>query len=400
MDGTNLSPDTTHIVVGKLGEIRGAGSGAIWSTNNVNLVNKGVISGAGVYGVGFGGDAAALVNSGKIFGGIYGLYSQPDYAYHVNSGLIKATSIGAYLATPSISTGYGLENSGKIVGSIGLLMNGLSTSVLDSSGVIVGRNGVAVEGFDGIQEVLNSGEIRGDISLRGGNVIYFGSGTGSVSGTVFGGLGNDTLSGSKSADRFDGGDGNDVLLGKGGDDELFGGIDDDTLSGGKGADRLFGGDGIDDLNGGADNDRLNGGAGDDILDGSSGNDVLKGGSGQDVLIAGTGNDKLWGGADADMFIFNEDNVGTDRIKDFEDGVDQIDLSYYGITNITRFMNKAVSTVNGDVVIDMTKVGARVRSSSKMLRATSMSRILFLISNPAMNASNWARCRSLKQQKAP
>lgn len=70
-----------------------------------------------------------------------------------------------------------------------------------------------------------------------------------------------------------GGSGDDVLTGGDGNDRLFGRDGDDVLNGGDGRDVLYGGDG---------NDVLDGGAGDDRLYGHSGNDVLNGGDGNDV----------------------------------------------------------------------------------------------------------------------
>ncbi|MBA3526243.1 MAG: M10 family metallopeptidase C-terminal domain-containing protein [Pseudomonadota bacterium] len=76
-----------------------------------------------------------------------------------------------------------------------------------------------------------------------------------------------------------------------------------------------------------------GGRGNDILLGEGGNDYLSGGSGADRLNGGAGDDKLIGGSGADLFIFDEASggPGNDRIAGFTTGVDQIDLSAFGIT---------------------------------------------------------------------
>ncbi|MDB5386251.1 MAG: cya 3 [Planctomycetaceae bacterium] len=65
--------------------------------------------------------------------------------------------------------------------------------------------------------------------------------------------------------------------------ELYGGAGNDSLTGGKADDLLDGGTG---------NDRLNGGRGNDILVGGDGNDSLSGASGNDLLIGGLGSDDL------------------------------------------------------------------------------------------------------------
>ncbi len=86
-----------------------------------------------------------------------------------------------------------------------------------------------------------------------------------VSYTVQGGSGNDTLSGTSGADVFYGEAGDDTLTGNSGDDTLYGGTGNDSLSGKN------------------NNDTLVGGAGDDYLDGGSGNDLYIYHSGHDTI---------------------------------------------------------------------------------------------------------------------
>lgn len=80
---------------------------------------------------------------------------------------------------------------------------------------------------------------------------------------LFGGAGNDVLTGGSAADQLFGQAGNDTLLGKGGDDFLFGGDGNDTLTGGVGTDQVFGEAG---------NDRMiwNPGEGADLNEGGGG----------------------------------------------------------------------------------------------------------------------------------
>lgn len=84
------------------------------------------------------------------------------------------------------------------------------------------------------------------------------------------------------------------------------------------------GDLPDSLSGSAAGESLSGTAGDDLIAGRGGDDRLSGGGGNDRLIDGTGKDTLTGGAGADVFVFVADGQ-TDRITDFEDGLDLIDL---------------------------------------------------------------------------
>lgn len=62
---------------------------------------------------------------------------------------------------------------------------------------------------------------------------------------VFGGSGDDFITGTSAANLLSGGDGNDSLNGGGGNDTLLGGAGNDTLQGGDGSDYLDGGDGLD-----------------------------------------------------------------------------------------------------------------------------------------------------------
>lgn len=74
--------------------------------------------------------------------------------------------------------------------------------------------------------------------------------------------------------------------------------------------------------------QMTGGALDDTLLGMAGNDQLSGGAGDDTLFAGTGYDVLTGGAGEDVFVFTADGQ-SDRIEDFEFGVDRLHLGDWG-----------------------------------------------------------------------
>ena len=182
---------------------------------------------------------------------------------------------------------------------------------------------------------------------------------------LFGGAGNDVLTGGSGADLLFGGAGNDTLLGKGGNDLLFGGAGNDVLTGGDGDDQVFGeggndrmiwnpgddsdlfegGDGVDtaEINGGngsetftitangtrvrfdrldpapffldigtTENLVLNANGGDDTI--TAGNSLaglikltIDGGSGNDTITGGDGNDTLIGGDGNDLIIGGRGN---------------------------------------------------------------------------------------------
>ncbi|SDD58142.1 Hemolysin-type calcium-binding repeat-containing protein, partial [Ruegeria marina] len=64
--------------------------------------------------------------------------------------------------------------------------------------------------------------------------------------------------------------------------------------------------------------------GNDDLQGGAGNDSLYGGANDDTLSGGADDDILYGGQGSDTFEFGI-NDGQDVIRDFEDGIDVIDL---------------------------------------------------------------------------
>ena len=194
--------------------------------------------------------------------------------------------------------------------------------------------------------------------------------------TTYGTVGSDILHGTA---------GDDFLYGRAGNDTLYGHDGSDTLNGGGGNDRLDGGTGIDSMRGGLGNDiyvvdnqsdrvielagggydtvltaydyylaqgssievlkttnpsgtyecalvgnefanAIFGNAGGNWLSGGAGGDKLSGLGGHDVLTGGSGKDTLIGGAGQDSFVFT-DSESRDVIKDFESGVDHIDLGY-------------------------------------------------------------------------
>jgi Ca2+-binding RTX toxin-like protein len=105
---------------------------------------------------------------------------------------------------------------------------------------------------------------------------------------------------------------------------LFGGHGDDMLTGNIFADRLYGGDGEDTIEGNASNDYIEGNDGNDVLlSGGSGKDIIFGGQGDDTLDGGSGNDILDGGLDNDILkggtgldtYFYRTGQGLDRIVD-------------------------------------------------------------------------------------
>lgn len=95
-------------------------------------------------------------------------------------------------------------------------------------------------------------------------------------------------------------------------DIIIGNSADNVLRGMAGADKLTGNGGDDTLLGGADADLLYGNAGNDRLDGGAGQDKLTGGTGADVFVF--------------SFASDTPRSKSDKILEFQSGVDKIDLS--------------------------------------------------------------------------
>lgn len=383
------------------GDINGATAGVSTSGYDMSLRNAGMIAG-GTDGVRLYG--GSIVNSGEIHGGTSGIFALSTDVCISNTGLISGEIDGIHVnvsqygtADPASVINEGTILGGTSAGSYGVLL-GASGALLENDGHISGFTGVgflafgaagdaggtlvntgliATSGAGGLGRavlgsalsdiVTNSGSISGTISLGAGNDLYDGTDGHILNGVVLAGDGNDTLLGGTGRDVLQGDAGLDSLDGGGGDDVLRGGLGADVIDGGAGSHDLldyFGsgavsvnlaagdasgshaaGDeftGIEGLAGGNFNDILVGDAqanllwgrwGNDMLSGGAGNDNLLGDIGNDTLIGGAGVDVLRGGAGADIFRFlaatesGAPGQVRDRIVDFSHAqLDRIDLS--------------------------------------------------------------------------
>ena len=165
------------------------------------------------------------------------------------------------------------------------------TTSRDAAGQIL-VNGGAVPIQGGPATVANTALIQ--VFGQGGNdTITLDESNGALpAAQLFGGAGNDTLTGGSGGDLLFGQSGNDTLLGKGGNDLLFGGAGNDVLNGGDGDDQMFGEAG---------NDRMIWNPGDD-------NDLMEGGDGTDTAEVNGGN-----GAETFTITANGTRVRFDRV---------------------------------------------------------------------------------------
>lgn len=264
---------------------------------------------------------------------------------------------------------FGMDGNDTLMGESGndLLYGALGNDVLD--------------GGDGIDTaVLNTGaRITVDLALTGAQDTGEGNDTLINIENVTTTSAADVIKGDDAANKIIGNGGNDQIWGRGGNDSLLGGTGNDTISGGLGDDTVNGGTGtdtavfdsgvalkvdlrltaaqdtgegldllidIENLTGGKGKDDLRGtdaantiiaSVGNDSVWARGGNDYLRGGWGHDRLDGGTGEDRLRGeqgtdtligGLGADVFIFQSGD-GADVIRDWEDGIDLIEIRLNG-----------------------------------------------------------------------
>ncbi len=151
------------------------------------------------------------------------------------------------------------------------LDNNVAVSRNAAGAILINGGAVAIVG--GTPTVANTSQVQA-FGQGGNDVITLDETNGALpSANLFGGEGNDTLTGGSGGDQIFGQDGNDTLLGKGGFDLLFGGEGNDTLTGGDADDQMFGQGGNDRMiwNPGDDSDLMEGGEGNDVAEVNGGN---------------------------------------------------------------------------------------------------------------------------------
>jgi subtilisin-like proprotein convertase family protein len=130
---------------------------------------------------------------------------------------------------------------------------------------------------------------------------------------------------------------------------------------------VFGGDGNDTITGNSADNHLVGGRGDDTLAGGAGNDVLEGGTGNDTFTGGAGNDKIDGGAGTDTAILSGnhssytisfDSIGAnftvaDQRPGTPDGVDTAtQVEAFQFTDGQSTYNSSTGTIASQTINDI------------------------------------------------
>jgi Ca2+-binding RTX toxin-like protein len=300
------------------------------------------------------------------------LYIKGKWATVENTGTISSSGTGIMLQLSSGSGATNIVNDGTIDvdNSAVTRSSGTESINIENNGVMRGNYALVSNNY-GIDTFVNNGTIDAAILFGGGDDIYDGR-AGTITGTVSGEQGQDTLIGGAGAELFHGGDQNDSLRGNGGNDRMWGENGDDIIVGDGGNDSLYGGEGGDDLYGGVGADRFWGDNGDDEMFGDAGNDEMFGGVGNDVLSGGLGRDSMFGEAGADTFRFTAKThsvvgANADRIGDFDDfGNDTIDVSalfgpaltFIGTKDFTKAGQLHIKDVAGpDVLVEVNTGGS-------------------------------------------
>ncbi|HET9217612.1 MAG TPA: calcium-binding protein [Terriglobia bacterium] len=158
------------------------------------------------------------------------------------------------------------------------LNNNIEISRNAAGALLVNNGAVAISG--GVSTVANTALIQ-VFGQAGNDTLALNETNGALPrANIFGGAGNDSMTGGSGGDMLFGQSGNDTLLGKGGFDFLFGGDNNDVLTGGDADDQVFGEAGNDRMiwNPGDDTDLNEGGVGTDTVE-------VNGGGGDEVFTA-------------------------------------------------------------------------------------------------------------------
>lgn len=201
-----------------------------------------------------------------------------------------------------------------------------------------GSTTLTVAGDNRSNTIVVSRDAAGDILVNGGAVVVHGS-TPTVDNVkrirILAAGGDDTVRLDEtngplpSADIF-GGPGNDRITGSSGRNRLFGGLGNDVLTGGRGDEFLSGGDGTDFVDGNQGTDIAALGDGNDTFqwDPGDGSDVVNGNAGRDVMLFnGAAADELFDvSANGSRVLFTR-SVGTITMD--LGGVEEIDTRTLG-----------------------------------------------------------------------
>lgn len=131
------------------------------------------------------------------------------------------------------------------------------------------------------------------------------------------------------------------------------------------------------LNGTNYNDVIYGRAGNDVIETGAGNDTVYGGRGSDTIVIGSGTNQLYGGSGADTFAVGAVAAGRSNLRDWQDGVDKIDLTDLGISSLDEL---TMSVSGAWTMIDTGRVDVAIQTS-RLTSALSADDFIFAAGPP-------------------
>lgn len=355
-------------------DVRGVSTG-----NGAVVVNHGLIHAAAVAV----GDGGFLSTTGQFITNYGTIQSTAAQALRwtattssnvsvLNYGDITTTAAGR-AAVSMDAGGNTITNHGSIASATGVAIDMLVGSggrgnTITNTGIIStgAATGNAIDLDAGADRIINTGQIIGNVALRGGADIYDGRG-GTVTGVVSGGTGDDLY-------RLNSADTQIIEATGGGTDRIETSV---TYALGAYVERLtlvgaaLAGTG-NDLNnyvtGNTMDNTLAGQLGNDWLRGLGGDDTLRGGDGEDILQGGRGTDLMYGGAGDDRFVFSDryDSLtsGPDTIGSFRRGGDDIDLRALdgntGVAGSQNFTFRGTAALTGAGQVRIVDDGTDIR----------------------------------------
>jgi Ca2+-binding RTX toxin-like protein len=301
-------------------EINAIGTAMIVNGGDDKIDISGKIVSANDAAIRVGGDDNSLHvhKVGMLAGGGSGITLLGSGTDIVNDGIISATNAGIVN-----NQNYGLDNTGKISGNAALLtysdaqivnqqqgsLSGVAFGLqsredsnahikLANHGLLQGQQ-AAYYGSNGVDRVVNDGDVVGDVNMRDGKDMFDNRG-GSINGAIYGGGGNDTLITDNA----------NVILNEsvgGGRDTVKSTVS-FTLTTNVERSVLLG-------------------SGDINATGNSLDNRIIGNDGDNILTGGEGNDTLTGGGGNDVFAFHN-RAYQDIVTDFTDGHDKLNVTGY------------------------------------------------------------------------
>jgi len=299
--------EATSVTIGSTGAISGL-NGLRLDGHDASVVNRGAITvsneGISLYGVG-----GSAVNDGTIVAA-YGFYLDGGSAFFVNGEHGRIEAINEAM----LSFG---DAGDKVV-------------FVNHGTAVVSQGGLAVQGWDENNTVINDGTMVGDIDLGGGfNVVDLRGGT--YKGIIHGGPDDDQLITDDARYQL-------VEYSGGGFDSVISSVS-YTLS-----------DNVEQLRlGGAKSIAGTGNASDNMLFGNRAANRLDGLDGDDRLNGGGGDDILSGGDGRDIFVFGKDH-GNDTVEDFIPGYERLDVFQWLDTSDFEEIMSHIRDVDGSAVI--------------------------------------------------